>query len=419
MSYARSPYFLLFGFCLTRILIQLPLQNYQPLIPILQKEWAMTSTAAGSVVSAFQVGFLISLVGLSPLSDWVSTKKVFIYSCLASAVTALLFAFFARGYGSALILRGLLGLAIGGTYTPALKLISEIFSPSLRGRAMGFFIGAGSLSLAGSLALTGWIGARFGWEAAFYITALGPILGAVMPLILLKGLAERESAPTEREFKKELLENKPALLLIVGYTAHTWELEGMRAWTPAFLVACFMAAGLAKSDAIQGGASLASAILFMGVFSTAIAGYLSDRMGRTAVILAMMAVSILGSFTFGWMIGSSAAWMAILGLAYGFAVIAESPVYSSGLTELVAPRYLGTALGFRSLVGYGIGAIAPTAFGAILDWTNSPAGTSALGYVSIWGWAYSMLGLVALVGIWATVKLRSMPESSKMAGGKK
>ena len=63
MKYAGSPYFLLFGFCLTRILIQLPLQNDQPLIPILQKEWAMTSAAAGSIVSAFQVGFLVSLAG--------------------------------------------------------------------------------------------------------------------------------------------------------------------------------------------------------------------------------------------------------------------------------------------------------------------------------------------------------------------
>jgi hypothetical protein len=32
------------------------------------------------------------------------------------------------------------------------------------------------------------------------------------------------------------------------------------------------------------------------------------------------------------------AWIIILGLIYGFSVIAESPVYSSGLSEVVSPN---------------------------------------------------------------------------------
>jgi len=379
----------------------------------------MSGAAAGAVVSAYQAGFLISLVGLSSLTDWVSTKKVFLYSCVASAISSFLFAFWARSFLSALLLRGLIGLAVGGTYTPGLKLISETFSTSLRGRAMGFFIGAGSIGLAGSVALTGWIAAHHGWQAAFFITTLGPVLGAVIPVLILKGMEERKSEPVERKFKKELLANRPALLMIAGYTAHVWELEGMRAWTPAFLVACFLAAGLMEEQAVQAGANLSAIIFFMGVFSTGIAGYLSDRWGRTAVIIAMMAISIFGSFTFGWMIGGSMTWIVIMGLAYGFSVIAESPVYSSGLTEVVSPNYLGTALGLRSLVGFGIGAIVPTIFGAVLDWTNPVGLQESLGYLPTWGWAFSMLGLLALFGPWTMFKLRSMPESIKMAGGKK
>lgn len=379
----------------------------------------MSGAAAGAIVSAYQTGFLISLVGLSSLTDWVSTKKVFLYSCIASAISSLLFAFFARSFLSAILLRGLMGLAVGGAYTPGLKLISETFSSSLRGRAMGFFIGAGSLGLAGSVALTGWIAAHYGWQAAILITTLGPVLGAVIPPLILKGMEERKPEPVERKFRKELLTNRPALLMIAGYTAHVWELEGMRAWTPAFMVACFLATGLMEGQAVQAGASLSSVIFFMGVFSTGIAGYLSDRLGRTAVIIAMMAMSIVGSFSFGWMIGGSMTWIVILGLGYGFSVIAESPVYSSGLTEVVSPNYLGTALGLRSLVGFGIGAIVPTIFGAVLDWTNPMELKERLGYLPTWGWAFSMLGLLALFGPWAMFKLRSMPESIKMAGGKK
>ncbi len=108
-----------------------------------------------------------------------------------------------------------------------------------------------------------------------------------------------------------------------------------------------------------------------------------------------------------------------VGLIYGFAVIAESPVYSSGLSELVSPDFLGTALVLRSLIGFGVGAVAPTAFGLMLDLTNSGGTQRAFGYLPQWGWAFSMLGLVALIGPWAMWKLRSMPENMKMAGGKK
>ena len=414
-----SPNVFLLGVCSTRIFLYLSLQNYTALIPILQKEWQMSNAAAGSVVSAYQTGFLISMVSLAALSDWVSAKKVFLYSSIAFAVSSLLFALFARSYLSAFLLRGLMGLCLGGTYTPVLKLISETFSSTSRGRAMGLFIGAGSLGHAGSLVATGWIAARYGWETTFFLTSLGPILGAVAPLVILRGMRERKPEPRASMLKKEVLTNRPALLMIAGYSAHTWELEAQRAWTPAFLIACYLALGSSREHALQAGSVFSSSMYIMGVVSTLAAGYWSDRWGRTAVIIAMMAISIAGSFSFGWLIGNPMAWVMIVGLAYGFAVIAESPVYSSGLSELVSPNFLGTALALRSLIGFGIGAVAPTAFGLVLDLTNSGETQKALGYLPQWGWAFSMLGLVALIGPWAMWKLRSMPESLKMAGGKK
>jgi MFS family permease len=414
-----SPHIFLLGICSARIFLHAGLQNYTALIPVLQKEWQMSNAAAGSVLSAYQTGFLISVVGLAALSDWVSAKKVFLYSCVAFAVSGLLFALFARSYLSAFLLRGLMGLALGGTYTPALKLISENFSSAHRGRAMGFFIGAGSLGHAASLAATGWMAARYGWQITFFLTSLGPILGAVIPFAILRGLEERKPEPQGNMLKKEVLANRPALMIITGYSAHTWELEGQRAWTPAFLIACYLAMGLPKDQALQSGAVFSSVMYIMGVLSTTAAGYWSDRWGRTAVIIAMMAISISCSFSFGWLIGSPILGVMIVGLAYGFAVIAESPVYSSGLSELVSPNFLGTALALRSLIGFGIGAVAPTAFGLVLDLTNSGETQRVLGYLPNWGWAFSMLGLVALIGPWAMVKLRSMPESRMMAGGKK
>ena len=125
---------------------------------------------------------------------------------------------------------------------------------------MGLFIGAGSLGHAGSLAATGWIGARYGWETTFLLTSLGPILGAVVPLVILRGMTERKPEPRGSMLKKEVLTNQPALLMIAGYSAHTWELEAQRAWTPAFLIACYLALGSSQEDALQAGSIFSSSM---------------------------------------------------------------------------------------------------------------------------------------------------------------
>lgn len=413
-----APQLMLAGLCASRLFLYLSLQSYAALIPILQQEWQMSNAAAGSIMSVYHLGFLISLVGLSALTDWLSAKKIYLASAVAFAVASLLFALFARSYPSALLLRFLMGIAVGGTYTPALKLISETFSSTLRGRAMGLFIAAGSLGHAASLAATGWIAAAYDWRAAFVVTSLIPLAGAVIPFAVLRGLEERTAQPEVRALKTELFANRPAMLMIAGYSAHTWELEAQRTWTPAFLIACVLALGATKDAALQFGATFTSAMYIMGVLSTAIAGALSDRWGRTAVIIAMMAISIACSFTFGWLIGGSLALVMAVGLCYGFSVIAESPVFSSGLTEVVSPGYLGSAYGLRSLIGFGAGALSPTVFGMILDLTNAGRADAA-GYLPNWGWAFSMLGLVALIGPWMMFKLRALPESRKMAGGKR
>jgi MFS family permease len=94
---------------------------------------------------------------------------------------------------------------------------------------------------------------------------------------------------------------------------------------------------------------------------------------------------------FGWLIGWPVAIILAVGAVYGFTALGDSPVLSTAFTEAVSPAYLGSALALRSLLGFGAGAIAPLAFGAVLDLTN-PAGAPP----TAWGWAFAALGLGGL-----------------------
>jgi MFS family permease len=400
------------GLCLSRFLFALIFTSYAAVLPVLQQEWQMSAGAAGAVASAFQIGYACSLVGFNLLSDRIGARPAFLWSSLAGAPASMAFALLADGPVSAALLYGLAALSMGGNYTPGLILIAERFPAATRGRATGFFLAATSIGYAGSLLLTGAVLARFGWRAALVAASLGPVFGAVAALWTMRDTPTRIHPRRAGEgFKAEFLRNPAALLLTAAYTFHSWELLGMWAWTPAFLSASLMRQGQDLARATGGGARLTALFHLTGFLASSTTGYLSDRFGRTAVIIAMLAVSTACSLAFGWLVAAPFWLLLLVGLVYGFSAVGDSPVLSVALTEAVAPPVLGSALAVRSLVGFGAGAAAQWAFGAVLDATN-PGPPYAQ-----WGWAYGLLGLGGAAGLASAIWLRLRPESRRLAGG--
>jgi MFS family permease len=402
----------LVGICLSRFLMALVFTSYAAVLPVLQKEWDMSAAAAGSVASAFQIGYAISLVTWNLLADRIGARPVFLWSSLAGAPAAMAFALFADGPLSAALLYGLTALLIGGNYTPGLILLADRFPPATRGRATGFFLAATSIGYAGSLLLTGLVLAHSGWRWALIAASLGPVAAAVIAAWSVRGMPTRiHPRAAGQGFASEVLRNPGALLLIAAYTFHSWELLGMWAWTPAFLSAALMREGLDLGRATGGGARVTALFHLTGFIASLTAGYLSDRFGRTTVIIAMLSVSTTCSLMFGWLTAAPFWVLLLVGLVYGFSAVGDSPVLSVGLTEAVAPHVLGSALALRSLVGFAAGAAAQSAFGVVLDVTNT-----GRPYTD-WGWAYGLLGLGGAAGLASTVWLRMRPESRRLARG--
>src|SRR3546814_6632156 len=61
-----------------------------------------------------------------------------------------------------------------------------------------------------------------------------------------------------------MIRNRPAVRLTVGYTFHSWELLGMWAWVPAFLVAALAASESGGLQGVEFGAYLAGSFHIMG-----------------------------------------------------------------------------------------------------------------------------------------------------------
>jgi len=403
--------------CISQLFIMMVFINYSAVLPLLRTEWGMNNTRAGMIFSVYQLGYIASGLILSALTDRMNTRVIFISAAFWSAGANLLFALYAHDFTSAMILRALTGIGMGGTYMPGMKLVAERFDPATRGRAIGIYVGSLVLGASLSLAATGWLTGLAGWRIAFICCSISVCIGALLSFIVFRGYQPVTRIRTEAGFSGEVASNRPALLMILGYSAHMWEMYGMRSWLAPFMTSAMIGWGVESTRATGFASMVAAVMVGIGAFSTAITGTLSDRFGRTATISMVMLASALLSFGFGWLINTNI-WLTLaIGLLYGYLVVAESPVFSTGLTELVVPGYLGAAMGMQSLIGYSMGMISPTAFGWALDtfrgWQPLP------GINGEWAVAFSCLGLGALTGPLFMWMLRNSPGSIKMAGGKR
>ena len=398
----------LLAICLSRVGAYMVYIAYAATLPVLQREWQLSGTAAGSIASAFQIAYAISLMGCSALADRIGARRVFLVGTVASAMASLAFAALARDYWSGLGLYTLLALTLGGTYTTGILLVAENVPTERRGWAMGAYLAGHSLGLALALLVAGTAIPRGGYVLTFWLLAFGPVVGGALAWFAVQSTTNVVNTRGRgQRFGGEVLKNRPAMLVIVGYTTHSWELLGMWAWTPAFLAACFVAAGSELTRGAGLGAYLTSLFHLTGMAASLLAGLFADRFGRTPVILAMAAVSAGCSFVFGWLIGTSLAVVVGVGLLYSFAALGDSPIYSTAITEVVAPAYRGAALALRSLLGYGAGAIAPLLFGAILDWYG-------VDHAGAWGWAFVSLGIAGAGAVVSAVLLYLTPEAAAL-----
>jgi MFS family permease len=382
--------------CLSELGTLLVFSSFPALLPLLKAEWQLSNTEAGLIIAVYQVGYIAAVAILATLTDYMPPRRIYLASAIWTAVVSLAFAFWASGFLSALILRGLVGLGLAGTYMPGMRMVAERFARGGRGFAMGCYIGAFTVGTSVSLLLTGWANGHWGWRWAFLITGLGPLGAGVLGwLVLPSGMAQAAKPASGASARlAPVLRNRTAVRLIVAYGAHTFELMGMRGWIVPFFTASLVAAGAALGEATQRASYAASAVLAIGALPHPFSGLLSDRLGRARPISTFMLLSAACSLGIGWALSWPFAWLVALGLLYGVLVTAESAIISTGIADAAEPAYLGRTMALQSTVGFTLGALGPAAFGVVLDWAPRLGATAD----TRWAWGFGLLGVIALAG---------------------
>ncbi|MEX1019814.1 MAG: MFS transporter [Litorilinea sp.] len=414
---------------LALLLALLPFSSYAAALPFIQAEWGLGSAAAGIVFSGYLVGYAIASLFVVPLTDRYAGKWVLLGSMLVMVVGNLLFAWLAEGMWSGALLRGVAGAGHVGAYIPAVRLVSERFAAGQRGRAVGFFVGAGYAGTTLSYSFMGLLlDATASWRMAYLITAGAGVFGFVVLLLLLTGrwqgsapaverapaaVALQSGAPIVRSRWPTLgrfgvIRNEAVFLNTMAYALHTAELYLARLWFPLLLGSAFTLAGLAPDAAAIQAATWSGPMFMLGMVGVFVGGYLSDRVGRTLAAAVIFLISGLCSFAAGSLLNFPTLLLG-LGYLYGLTTAADSAIYSTSILEIAPAGETGAAQAVQSFVGFAIGAAVPIVAGVLLD-----QGTGGQ-----WRLAFGFNGLLALGGIWAVWRLRRLPVARQMADGRR
>ena len=400
MKFAPGTGAWLAALCSSRVLSATWFVAYSAVLPLTQAAWGLSGKEAGMIQAAFHLGYLTSLFIVGFLADHFGAKRTYLLTGIAAWSSPILFVLFADGFWSAIWLHALTGLCQGGTYTPALALINDNVARERRGRAMGFLIAGSSAGYAICLLVAGAALKFTDWRGALGVVAMLPVFSWILGIVVLQ---QTKNLVHARPAGEPLLASLPAvwhnrrgMLSIWGYSFHNWELLGLWAWLPAFLTAALLLNGSSPENAL-----LFTALTYIAnIAGSIVGGTMADRWGRTQTILLWSSVSLLLSFTIGWLMALPIALLVALACLYNFAGIADSSTHSTVLAESVPPHYLGVAYAVRSVVGFGMGVISPVVFGWALDLFS--------GESYAWGVAWMTLGVGGLLGPLATWRLHRM-----------
>lgn len=397
------PYIWLTLLCLAEIGTMQVFMNYPAVLPLLQEEWHLSASQAGAIFSAYWMGYLGFVLFLTSLTDRVSAKYIYSLSAFWALIANLAFTWAATDFVSGLLFRALTGIGLAGTYAPGMKLVAERFSEKNRGFAMGIYTSCFSLGASLSLFLTGILTFHLSWRWAFLFTSAGPLVGALIGLLIITDRPPTSPRPT-RIGPAQVLRNPQALLVITAYTGHSWELFGVRAWVVTFLAACLLQTGTPLASATDLASRYASAVLLLGAGASLLGGWCSDRWGRGRVILLASLASSPLTLLLGW--SYPLPFPLVLGLVglLGIAIMFDSSTLSTAVTEVAHPQFVGSTLAVHSFSAFLAAAVAPTVFGAILDL----AGSRGAQWSSLtgWGFAFASLSIGAFAVPFVIARLR-------------
>jgi len=367
--------------------------------PLLGREWGISASQLGVLLSAFFWTYVLLQVPVGWLVDRFNPSSILIAGFLAWS-GATIFTGLARGFATLLAMRLLLGVGEAVIFPASSKVFSEALEEKDRGLANGLLVAAIRWGTAIGAFGGGLLMAHFGWRRTFLAIGLAGLLWLPAWQRWKPRRAIREAQLEPQQPAREvpsfwtsfgtIARLRPFWGASIGHFGENYLLYLLMSWLPFYLIheRHLSTTAMAWTAGMIYAIDSTAAIVTGRIADLRIrrgAGPCSARKGPMVVGLVIAFISLLGCAAAG-----PKTWLAFLGGAAVGCGTACSGVYAVPQT-LAGPQLAGRWVGMQNCVANIAGIVAPVLTGFLVQRTGhfsaaltvaaAIAGVGALGWI--------------------------------------
>ena len=347
------------------------------LFPFLKKDWGLTDTQCGLLVSAVSWSILVFSFPASVVIDrWSRKKSIGAMAVLWSLATAA--CAFTKTFPQLFLARTAIGIGEAGYAPGGTAMISALFPEKKRSLIVGIWNASIPLGSALGIALGGLIAARYGWRQAFGIVALPGFLIALLfffvkdyrTVALVKtrtadGREGPEQSMTPSEIIRDFTRTPSLVLTFFAFAGNTFLTTALMSWLPSYF------------NRVQGlppdRASLKSSlIMVMAIIGSPLGGFLADQWLKRKVAARLLFSALSSTLTallfisgFYFLEGPAQFYLFLLG---GTTAIAFASSAIAVTQDVVHPGLRATAYSLCVIIMHLLGsALGPLVVGMLSD----------------------------------------------------
>jgi D-galactonate transporter len=362
--------------------------NLSAAAPTIMKEFHISPETMGIILSSFFWTYAIFQIPAGWFADKVGQRVTLAVAVtwwsLATAATVL-----ARGAGSLIATRVLMGIGEAGAYPSNAGVTAKWFPDKERARVSAIFDSGSKVGTALAMPVIVWLLTKFGWEVPFIVSGLIGLVWVVIWWIyyrdpekhkyindaeltyIREGQVKKEGIDHVQPLKwYQLLRYRNIWAMCVGFFMLNYAIYFYITWFPTYLVK-------ERHMELLTMGFVAMIPPLVGLLAELIGGWFSDYLYSKGLSLTVARkVNLVGgmllatSIAFAGMVDSAVWSIVLLSISYAGLVFAACAIWS--LPGDIAPRNMTSVVGgLQNCVSNFGGILGPIITGAIVEATHS------------------------------------------------